>query len=390
LILYVTGLGNIQASQVKVTFLGVPGLVTYAGPQGAFAGLDQINVRIPWELAGLGILTVHVETTVGTTVAGGNDVTLNLGGTIPPILATPITPGVINGSLTYDDQIQTSGDNVYFFDAFLFDTTAPDVSLTIDLRSPAVGVVPNATNSIAEDPAFDALLLLYRLENDQLTLVAQDDQTGGIGDGDTNVNNNALMLTVLKQPGRYVLLATTFDGNALGTGTYTLSFKTNLIPKITYGQTINGNITANSIKTSAGVYLDAYYFDATQSDRARMTMRSTAFDPFVFFYRNFTDPEIAFDDNGGGGFDAQITHTIPTTDRYIIVGTPFALNDTGAYTIQLQKLTSFEAEAAATQQAPTVPGRLSRGSQDLRPGARTDNPGETRFDRAAKRRFVIR
>jgi uncharacterized protein (TIGR03437 family) len=389
LVLYLTGLGSIQVSQIKVTFLGVPGLVIYAGPQGFFPGLDQVNVRVPWELGGLGLMQIHVETTVNNNIATANDTTLNLGGTIPPILANPITPGTtVNGALTYDDQVQTVGDNVYFFDAFIFQTNTTDVSVAIDLRSPgATGPASNATNAVTEDPLFDALLLLYRFDNGQLTLVAQDDQTGGIGDGELDVTNDALLLSVLKQPGQYVLFVTTYDGNVRGTGPYTLNFKSNVIPKINYGETLNGNITSSSIKTAAGVYINPYYFSATQGDRARVTMRSQAFDAFIFLYKNSTDPYQVLDDNSGGGTDAQVTYTVPSTDYYLALLTPLALNDTGAYTVQLQKVTSFDAEAAA--QAGPSGGRLSRGYVDRRAGA-LPGDSESRFDRAAKRRFVVR
>jgi uncharacterized protein (TIGR03437 family) len=43
--LFATGLRN--ARKVEVTLGGIPIEVVYAGPQGGFAGLDQVNVRIP-------------------------------------------------------------------------------------------------------------------------------------------------------------------------------------------------------------------------------------------------------------------------------------------------------------------------------------------------------
>ena len=54
------GVTNV-AESVTVTIQGVPARVDYAGPQGSFFGLDQINVVIPPELSGWGILNVRVE-----------------------------------------------------------------------------------------------------------------------------------------------------------------------------------------------------------------------------------------------------------------------------------------------------------------------------------------
>jgi uncharacterized protein (TIGR03437 family) len=53
LILYGTGIrGRSSLSEVSVTIAGVSATVLYAGPQGGFPGLDQVNVLIPQALAG--------------------------------------------------------------------------------------------------------------------------------------------------------------------------------------------------------------------------------------------------------------------------------------------------------------------------------------------------
>ncbi len=53
LILYGTGIrGRDSLSNVSVTISGVPATVSYAGPQGVYPGLDQVNVLIPQALAG--------------------------------------------------------------------------------------------------------------------------------------------------------------------------------------------------------------------------------------------------------------------------------------------------------------------------------------------------
>ena len=64
--LYGTGLDQATASGVQVTIGGAAGSVLYAGPQGAWPGLDQINVVIPASLAGSGNVPV-VLTTAGMT-----------------------------------------------------------------------------------------------------------------------------------------------------------------------------------------------------------------------------------------------------------------------------------------------------------------------------------
>jgi uncharacterized protein (TIGR03437 family) len=57
LILYGTGISGAGAN-VTVAIHGINAPVTYAGPQGAIAGLDQVNVLLPVQLAGSGTVGV--------------------------------------------------------------------------------------------------------------------------------------------------------------------------------------------------------------------------------------------------------------------------------------------------------------------------------------------
>ncbi|MEK7829485.1 MAG: M36 family metallopeptidase [Acidobacteriota bacterium] len=86
LVLYATGVrrvpaanpndGNGVAESVTVTIDGRAANVLYAGAQGSFAGLDQINVEFPTALAGQGARRVEVVVTVGGVTA--NRVTIQL------------------------------------------------------------------------------------------------------------------------------------------------------------------------------------------------------------------------------------------------------------------------------------------------------------------------
>src|SRR5581483_11907612 len=58
LLLYGTGLRHAAASQISVSIGGVQTPVLYAGPQGAFIGLDQVNVQLPSSLAGKGDVSI--------------------------------------------------------------------------------------------------------------------------------------------------------------------------------------------------------------------------------------------------------------------------------------------------------------------------------------------
>jgi uncharacterized protein (TIGR03437 family) len=60
LFLFGTGIQDAGTAGVTVTVGGVPGMVKYAGMQGAYSGEDQINVLLPSSLAGEGSVTVQL------------------------------------------------------------------------------------------------------------------------------------------------------------------------------------------------------------------------------------------------------------------------------------------------------------------------------------------
>lgn len=61
LLLYATGLRAAGTSGVSVTVNGVSAPVLYAGNQGGFSGLDQVNVTLPASLAGAGSVAIRVQ-----------------------------------------------------------------------------------------------------------------------------------------------------------------------------------------------------------------------------------------------------------------------------------------------------------------------------------------
>ena len=60
LVLYGTGIRGAAQANVSVKIGNIDAPVTYAGAQGAYAGLDQVNVALPATLKGRGQLVVTV------------------------------------------------------------------------------------------------------------------------------------------------------------------------------------------------------------------------------------------------------------------------------------------------------------------------------------------
>ncbi len=360
------GLTNV-AESVTVTIQGVPARVDYAGPQPDFFGLDQINVVIPPELAGLGILKVRIQVNSTTVSRGSNDVEIKTGGqltTLTILKDLNLAGDMVAGELSADDSVEmpftTNPDgtfyrNLYYIDVYRFRTTAANTTVAIDLRA----------NLAATDP-LDTQIILRKVGTDgSQTFFAADDQGGGFGNcpnppgncDPLEVNNNSLLMTVLPTAGEYWIFVTSADVAPTDTGTYTLKFSTGVATPIAYGQTLNGNFSANSkAQTAAGVYVDAYYFTGTEKENVRITMRSSVLNSFLIL-REYDGDEITLDNNSGGpppnGLDAQITTVLPENLRlsitrpFVIIATPLANNVTGAYTLQLEKLSALEAAAQA-------------------------------------------
>ncbi|HQR36141.1 MAG TPA: PPC domain-containing protein, partial [Blastocatellia bacterium] len=291
--------------------------------------------------------------------------TIQVGGTTPAINFQPLAFGqTITSGLSPDDQVLAAPDGrTYFFDAYRF-TAVANTTLAVDLRS----------------SVFDAATMLYkRNAAGTLDLVAVDDDLGGLGDGDI-VNDNALLLTAIQESAEYVLFVTSAEDNPNGTGGYTVRLIGNAMQNIAYGATVNGQIAATDLQTSAGDYLDAYWFAGVLGDKVQIRMNSTGFDSLLILNRN-TGATVAADDNSAGGTNSLINFTLPETGVYVILATPFAPNLTGAYTLTLTRASGLQREVLGdeTESVETVrASRLNSLSDD------------SRLERFANRRIVVR
>jgi uncharacterized protein (TIGR03437 family) len=74
LVLFGTGLQAAGTAGVTVTVGGITVPVLYAGPQGSFPGLDQVNVQLPASLAGKG--NVNIQLTAAGIPANSVQITI--------------------------------------------------------------------------------------------------------------------------------------------------------------------------------------------------------------------------------------------------------------------------------------------------------------------------
>lgn len=227
----------------------------------------------------------------------------------------------IIGKLTERSQVQKDNitNNYYYFDAYLFNGVAGK-SYAIDCRS----------------SEFDAAVLLHSVSaTNTLTFIAADDQSGGYGDGQ-RVGNDALLFVVAPATGRFAIFATSADVDPQGKGSYTLKVIPDAVKPIRRGETVKASISTNSIKTSAGTYLDAYGFYGKSGELIWITMHSNEFNPFLILQTNAGDPPIA----SAGESRAQsirMNVILPSTGIYILLATPYETNKTGKYTLSFEK-----------------------------------------------------
>jgi uncharacterized protein (TIGR03437 family) len=393
LILYATGVRKRAAlGNVAVSIQGVPCQVEYAGSQNFFAGLDQINVVIPPELAGLGVVNVRLDITENTATRTSNSVTVKLapfgtgpGQTFPPlnIIKTLSLAGeTVAGELTTTDNVEqdSATKNLFFIDVYSFTTVQANTSVAIDLRGDPTVAKP-----------LDSTIILRKVAaNGSQSFFAADDQGGGL-DGSSLTplegNNNSLLVTVLPEASEYWIFVTSADvrpvGNVNGQdrGKYTLKLQTNVVTPLVYGQNITNSSISNAtkIQTSAGVYVDAYSFTGTEGDsvQIRMTSSTANFDPFLIL-KDRNGDELKNDDNSGGNRDAQIgtasapyklpvNTSIPVITRtFIILATPLANNFIGNYGLTLNKVAGFAAAQPEFAPELLIPGRNAEDTDGRR------------------------
>jgi hypothetical protein len=384
------------AESCTVTIQGVPARVDYAGRQPDFFGLDQINVVIPPELAGLGILNVRVTIKSGQTSRISNAVEIKAGGTLPPLTIRDINVAgeTVTGALTDDDSIEMIDApgtdlhrNTYYIDVYRFRTTAANTTVAIDLRA----------DLAASDPLNTQIILRRNSSTGVQTFFASDDQGGGFGNCPNppgnckplEVNNNSMLLTVIPEAGEYWIFVTSSDFAPNDTGSYTLKLSSSVLTPIAYGQTLNGSFSnTTKIQTAAGVYVDGYHFTGREGETVRITMRAPAPVDAFLILRERNGDELRLDDNAAGGTDAQISFTLPTnnalpvTRSFIIVATPLANMVTGAYTLQLEKTAGLQAtENEAIAPEFRIPERVVE---------EPDNPRRSVASRAFWRRPVLK
>jgi uncharacterized protein (TIGR03437 family) len=333
LVLFGTGIRGASTEAVTVRLQGVPALVLFADAAPGFTGLDQLNVQISPEMAGLGLINVVVTVrNPNNELAVSNTVTLKLGGSLPPIRTKPIgIDQTVNGELSRFAQIQPAvGGSTYFFDAYrLTDTSAGNLTVAIDARS----------------GEFDTRVLFYESRAGRLVQAGEDDDQGGLpGPGG---GTDALFMTLIPpRPGsEWIIIVTSSSRQPNGEGEYTLRIHNQPMREITFDASLNGELAASDLQTSGGAYLDAYYFfhPTGPQNNVQIRMASTQLDASLILRSNEGEFVGANDNENPGTRNSLIALPLSAPGAYLILATAAEADRTGAYTLTLNRSAGFAA-----------------------------------------------
>lgn len=282
--------------------------------------------------------------------AAGGDYRLSLRERAPAPEAGPptrmATGDTVKGAISPGDPETDEGSR---YDAYVFTARAGE-RFAISLQS----------------EAFDPMVAVGRGGSTPFDELARNDDapTGGL--------NSYLTFTAPADGDYLIWVAPVADRD----GDYTLALQTAPAPAeqpIAIGDTVAGELTAESPLSDAGAPADSYRFDGTAGQRVLIEMSSDDFDTYLelFAQRAGGRESLAADDDGGAeGTDSRLVATLPETGAYLIEARAFASGE-GDYVLTLSE-PAPEPEPARLDFGQTVQGEITESDPAQDEGARFD------------------
>ena len=103
------------------------------------------------------------------------------------------------------------------------------------------------------------------------------------------------------------------------------------------GQVVHGTIAEGDPKLADGHLYDVYSFDADPGEIVTITVRSPQFDTYAVLARSsgVITEELATDDDGAGGTDSRVVHTLDAGGSYLVIVRGLSAEARGPYTVEL-------------------------------------------------------
>ena len=188
-------------------------------------------------------------------------------------------------------------------------------------------------------------------------LILQNAVTGAVlAANDDGNGNTGARIEQLVPAGRYVVVAKTFGPAEFG------DYKLSVTPgsaaclaatTIGTNASVAGTLGSSACLLPDSSYADRYTLIVTGSTILGATMRSTAFDSYLFVEKSDGE-SIQRDDNSGGGRDARIAATI-APGTYFVYARSANARESGAYTLTL----SSRLDPCAANRSVTVGGTVT-------------------------------
>lgn len=195
---------------------------------------------------------------------------------------------------------------------------------------------------------FDTMLLMMQVDNPQFTAENDDFEDGST---DSRISFRA------PATGVYGILANSFEGGARGS--YTLEATLGGGNQgggmgdmgglmgggggnasgntLSYGQTVNGELTDADRTLEDGSKFDEYTFTGNAGDRVVISMSSGAFDTYLKLLSASGEDVGTNDDRADGDTDSEIVVTLPRAGTYKIWANSYEAGSLGSYTLRIEK-----------------------------------------------------
>jgi hypothetical protein len=183
---------------------------------------------------------------------------------------------------------------------------------------------------------FDAYLTLGEFDGGECTDMDADDNGG---DG----TDSRITVELPNDGAFHIHVSAVGQGQ---TGAYTLQVEQAIdrlsgappMP-ISPGETLDGRLSDSDTEEADGSFRDEWTFRGEAGETFVITQRSTEFDSFLHVGRMAGGEWelLGSNDDDGGDSDAEITITLPEGGEYVIRAGTYLADETGAYTLQLQR-----------------------------------------------------
>ena len=135
------------------------------------------------------------------------------------------------------------------------------------------------------------------------------------------------------------------------------------------GRTVTGNLQQGDGVGQYLGYYDEWSYSARAGQNVVITMDSEDVDAYLVVLRD-DGTQVASDDDGGTGLNARVEFWAPATGRYTIVAASLLSEETGRYTLRVERSAGGAREGARAM-SPWASGQLT-------PGCRLDAGGSGR------------